>query len=365
MATAALVRDIFGSDSDSDADDAARATAAVNGDAIESAPTRAPFTSSLELDDEDDEYDDDGARKKVDSAPLDIDLASDARADARETGETAKIAKLSNIFGVAAAAFDASTHVDETTTVVDADGVERFKASDENVVRWRTNPETGAPESNARVVRWSDGSTHLVIGDEYLKLNERNVADVDSFLYRRAPGLMKAHQRLKTKMTFAPATLESRTHKRLTAAIDKKHGSRATRTMEYVSRVDPEREKEALDAELERAARENAALLRKQQRMMREDRERSGVAAEASYRAGVDRGYTESYYERRSATRETDGDGDDDADAGADAGGDRMDVNFLEADEEDAEAADAEKDADEDDAPKARRKRAFVEDDEE
>ncbi len=364
MATAALVRDVFGSDSDTDDARDAREASTEARDAIESVPARAPFKSSLELDDDDDDADDDANdARHVESTPLHIELASDARADARETEETAQIAKLSNIFGVAANAFDASTHEEKTTTIVDADGVERVHAKDENVIRWRINPQTGELESNARVVKWSDGSTHLVVGDEFLVARARDVADADSFLYRRAPGLMKAHQRLKTKMTFAPATLESRTHKRLTAAIDKRHGARATRTMAYASRVDPEREKEALDAELERAARENAALLRKQQKMMREDRERSGVAAGGSYRAGVDRGYTESYYERRPADDDDargDGDGDDDGDG--DAGGDRMDVNFLEADEEDANAN---ANANADDGPKARRKRAFVEDDEE
>ena len=101
--------------------------------------------------------------------------------------------------------------------------------------------------------------------------------------------------------------------------------------------------------------------MRKQQTMMREERERSGVAAGGSYRAGVDRGYTESYYERRPAEDEDErGDGDGDGNAG----GDRMDVNFLEADEEDARA-NADANANADDGPKARRKRAFVEDDEE
>ncbi len=364
MATAALVRDVFGSDSDTDDANDARETPTEARDAIESVPARGSFKSSLELDvdDDDAETDADEARR-VESSPLHIELASDARADSRDRDETAQIAKLSNIFGVAANAFDASTHEEKTTTIVDADGIERVHARDENVIRWRIDPKTGKLESNARVVKWSDGSTHLVVGDEFLVARARDVADADCFLYRRAPGLMKAHQRLKTKMTFAPATLESRTHKRLTAAIDKRHGARATRTMAYASRVDPEREKEALDAELERAARENAALLRKQQKMMREDRERSGVAAGGSYRAGVDRGYTESYYERRPAEEEDErGDGDGDGDG--DAGGDRMDVNFLEADEEDARA-NADANANADDVPKARRKRAFVEDDEE
>jgi RNA polymerase-associated protein LEO1 len=142
---------------------------------------------------------------------------------------------------------------------------------------------------------------------------------------------MQAKGRLSTKLTFRPATLDSKTHKRLTAAIDKKHGHRATRTMAYVSRVDPEREKEALDAELEKAARESAALLRKQQRMMREDRDRRYESSRP------EPGYTESYYERRDAREET-----------TTTTGSRMDADFLEdEDEEDEEKDDFDADAEE------------------
>jgi RNA polymerase-associated protein LEO1 len=175
---------------------------------------------------------------------------------------------------------------------------------------------------------------------------------------------------LSSKITFRPATLDSKTHKRLTAAIDKKHGSRATRTMEYVSRVDPEKEKEALDAELEKAARESAALLRKQQKMMKEDRERRYY--ETGGRAAVDVGYTEAYYERRGGS----------GDEGEDAAGARMDADFLEAEAEDAAAAEApfgapvadqemndDDDDEEDDVaaaePTERKKRRMVDDEEE
>lgn len=55
MATAALVRDVFGSDSDTDDARDAREASTEARDAIESVPARAPFKSSLELDDDDDD----------------------------------------------------------------------------------------------------------------------------------------------------------------------------------------------------------------------------------------------------------------------------------------------------------------------
>ena len=328
MADAALVKNIFGSDSESEDADA-RADA----DARDGARSTAP------------------APARGDALALELPSEPSTRAT---PADDATIAKLSNIFGARVKPFDAATHRDDdeaTETYVDVDGVERVRALDANVVRWRRDATTGEAVSNARFVTWDDGTTHLVVGDEYLRADARAVADADSFLYARAPGMMAAQRRLTTKMTFKPATLESRTHRRLTAAIDKRHGSRATRTMAYVSRVDPEREKEALDAELARAAKERAALERKQAKMMREDRERAGTWSAA----GRDRGYTESYYERR----------DDAGDAA------RMDADFLEAAGDDvgadADAAtgatDADADADAVAAAPPRKKRAFVDDD--
>jgi RNA polymerase-associated protein LEO1 len=285
---------------------------------------------------------------------------------ARGDGEEVKVAKLSNIFGVATEAFDRETFVEETVEVVDADGISRVRMRDENVVRWRKNASTGEVESNARVVTWSDGSRQLVIGDEVLEMNERTVgANEEAYLYLRRPGLMQSQGRLASKLTFRPATLESRTHKRLTAAIDKKHGYRGQRTMEYVSNVDPEKEKEQADAELEKAQRESAALARKQQRMMREDRDRRYDASRP------EAGYTENYYERRDDAGPT-------TTTTTTAAAARMDEDFLEADGDDDRAggdadmgaADDDEEDDEDaeagaNEPKERRKRAFVESDSE
>lgn len=392
MASAALVKNIFGSDSDDDSD------AEIIAGGVATEPTTKPTNengedlaavqpssndanetdvvvprkSSLETYDSEDEDGDDANRRSVPRGPpLHLELpCGEGEEDDSGNDARAAVAKLSNIFGVNPRAFDAATHATETVTFVDADGIERMRTSDENVVRWRVNPTSGAVESNARVVEWSDGSRQLFIGDEVLEMTEREApASDEAFLYLRRPGLMQARGRLSSKITFRPATLDSKTHKRLTAAIDKKHGSRATRTMEYVSRVDPEKEKEALDAELEKAARESAALLRKQQKMMKEDRERRYY--ETGGRAAVDAGYTESYYERRGGS----------GDEGEDAAGARMDADFLEAEAEDAPAAEApavapvadqgmnDEDEDEDDVaaaePAERKKRRMVDDEEE
>ena len=363
-----LVKNIFGSDSDSDEPEIERDGATVSGDRLDQPQPEITHQRKSSLEEYSDDDDMDVARRAPSGPPLHLELpcAVPSVDVARGDGEEVKVAKLSNIFGVATDAFDRDTFVEETVEVVDADGISRVRMRDENVVRWRKNASTGEVESNARVVTWSDGSRQLVIGDEVLELTERAVgANEEAYLYLRRPGLMQSQGRLASKLTFRPATLESRTHKRLTAAIDKKHGYRGQRTMEYVSNVDPEKEKEQADAELEKAQRESAALARKQQRMMREDRERRYDASRP------EAGYTENYYERR-----------EDAGPSTTAAA-RMDEDFLEADGDD-HGADADDDAgavdaataantgveDEDEEAaageqKERRKRAFVESDSE
>ena len=336
MATVDLVRGIFGSDSESDDERVAGKDSLGDGDARADAGA--------------------GARAEPALAPaLEISVPRAVERDVDDANARARIVKLSNIFGVATRAFDAATHAEETESYADENGVERVRASDLNVIRWRVNAVTGAVETNARFVRWEDGTTHLVVGDEHLRATERDVAEADSFLYARRPGSMEARTRLDKKLTFAPASLDSKTHKRLTRAVDERHGHRATRTRAHVSRVDPEREKEAVDAALLKAEREAQALLRKQQKMMRDDRE----SRYAQFGAG-DKSYTESFYERRQE--------DDEGDEGDEDAGARMDADFLEADEagDDEVEEDAEEDAEEgdEDAPRERKRRALQLEDE-
>jgi hypothetical protein len=43
-----------------------------------------------------------------------------------------------------------------------------------NVIRWRRN-DFGDPESNARIIKWSDGSLQLKVGDVYFDISEQKM----------------------------------------------------------------------------------------------------------------------------------------------------------------------------------------------
>ena len=51
----------------------------------------------------------------------------------------------------------------------------------ENTLRWQYNSQM-MPESNARIVRWSNGSFSLMVGEEFFDVQTTNIADRFQFL---------------------------------------------------------------------------------------------------------------------------------------------------------------------------------------
>ena len=222
-------------------------------------------------------------------------------------GVTAKLVKMSNVVGVESRPFDPETYELEESHVVNADGTMRMRASDTNVIRWRTvkNPDGSTKtESNARFVKWSDGSVQLLLGDEVLSVSEQPMQGHNSYLYVRHQGLIQAQAHVASKLVFKPTNLDSRTHLRLTRAIDTKH-VKTKKTQKFIAVVDPEREKEEMDREAERVNKEQELLARKQSQAM----------GRGGYGAGGSRSAREAYYDAGYA----------------------MDGDFLENDEDDEE----------------------------
>ena len=400
MGDDALIKNVFGSDSDSDSDDGPAAKPAVSPakgydvqkdrpaedapeDGAEAAGRPAGFKSSLEEnlsdfeDDEEKKEEEFGTRSRTHARaprsrivlppvlrvfthkfrptdPLLLDRPLTARAPTfhpsiQTTGPpleievnlfdkvpqttTAKIVRLTNVVGVETEPFDPETYVEQDDTYVDAEGKKRIQTPFQNIIRWRKviDPETGKPvidpktgedkvESNARFVKWSDGSTQLLIGAEAFNVTEQDLSDRHDYLFGRhenCKGLMQGQKKISGKMTFTPANLESATHKRLTRAIDSRH-VKTKQTQKFIAVTDPEREKAAMDAEAERIMKEQDAAKKRQNAAMGGGGHGRGGSGRAP------RGYTEDYYAKY----------DDE---------DQMDGDFLEAsDDEEEEEGDAE-----------------------
>ena len=62
-----------------------------------------------------------------------------------------------------------------------------------------------------------------MLGDEVLDVAEQDTSRDNSHLFVRHAGLVQALGPLKSKMNFRPSSLDSRSHKQLTAIVDKRH----------------------------------------------------------------------------------------------------------------------------------------------
>jgi hypothetical protein len=61
-------------------------------------------------------------------------------------------------------------------------------------------------QSNARLVKWSDGSVHLMVGKEAFELTEHNIAKQQFYIFSRHQALMRAQaSRVVSKTTTLPA----------------------------------------------------------------------------------------------------------------------------------------------------------------
>ena len=89
----------------------------------------------------------------------------------------------------------------------DADHKEQF------VVRWRVSAD-GKVESNARLVKWSDGSRTLQVGDEHLDVLQQDLKDINVFAFARHEDseLMEGCFDLSKRFTFRPTSVRSKAH---------------------------------------------------------------------------------------------------------------------------------------------------------
>ncbi|CEQ41245.1 SPOSA6832_02941 [Sporobolomyces salmonicolor] len=177
-------------------------------------------------------------------------------------------------------------------------GAGKGNLPDENVIRWRwTKDELGevVKQSNARIVRWSDGSLSLQLGSELFDISlaldhsaslSRAANPVPpststsltptSFSLNQGHGLTyltarhdynrlyESQASIGGTMTFRPSTLASQTHKRLAGVIAARHAAKGRGVkMQDLPEMDPERKKlEREKAEVEKARRARKEALR-------------------------------------------------------------------------------------------------------
>ena len=103
-----------------------------------------------------------------------------------------RLAQRSNIVNIEARPFDPDSYEQEELEYIDETGNTRVRV--QSTIRWRHAPGPDGEQrrqSNARFVRWSDGSLQLMVGEEVLDVKEIDLRGDHNYLYARWPGLLQ------------------------------------------------------------------------------------------------------------------------------------------------------------------------------
>lgn len=165
-----------------------------------------------------------------------------------QLGSDLYFAKLPNFLSVETRPFDPNLYEDEgdEDDVLDEEGRARLKLKVENTIRWRdTIDENGnvLHESNARIVRWSDGSMSLHLGSEIFDIYKQPLQGEHSHLYVRQGTGLQGQAVFKSKINFRPHSTDSQTHRKMTLSIaDRFSKAQKIRVLSVVGK-DPESER--------------------------------------------------------------------------------------------------------------------------
>ncbi|KAH0619953.1 hypothetical protein JD844_014415 [Phrynosoma platyrhinos] len=151
----------------------------------------------------------------------------------------------------------------------------------ENTIRWRTRRDdegNEVRESNARIVKWSDGSMSLHLGNEVFDVYKAPLQGDHNHLFIRQGTGLQGQAVFKTKLTFRPHSTDSATHRKMTLSLaDRCSKTQKIRILPMAGR-DPESQRtEMIKKEEERL---RASIRREsQQRRMREKQHQRGLSA--------------------------------------------------------------------------------------
>lgn len=190
--------------------------------------TREQREEAEEEDDGDGDDDDDGLASSPAPAsppPVRHECEMPSSTSKFTSGSKLYFVKLPNFASIDNREYDPLFYEDEIDEdeQLDNEGRARMKLKVENTIRWRkVKDEDGneVPQSNARVVEWSDGTKSLYLGSEIFDLNEKPMPEC-SHLYIRQ-GLRQGLQGqaiFTSKLSIRPNSTESFTHRKLTLSL--------------------------------------------------------------------------------------------------------------------------------------------------
>ncbi|KFM26606.1 RNA polymerase-associated protein LEO1 [Auxenochlorella protothecoides] len=176
------------------------------------------------------------------------------------------LVKMSNILGIEARPFDAQAFAAEAGA-----STARERLRDHTTIRWRWGRDAAGAavqRSNARLVRWSDGSQQLLLGSEVLDVRDIDVSGDQNYLCARHAQVIQGQGQLLSKLVFQPASLSSGFHRRLAASVEGT-SARVGRVKGTTTLADPARQKRERELAEEGRIRDRERLAERQARTMR------------------------------------------------------------------------------------------------
>ncbi|ORY78527.1 Leo1-like protein-domain-containing protein [Protomyces lactucae-debilis] len=161
------------------------------------------------------------------------------------------LTKLPNFLRIAADAYDPEQLVNEIQADIDSgdlsghEQIRRKTLRVDNTLRWKEpdDEEAATRSSNARFVRWSDGSLSLQVGEEMFDCRIKSIPSEHNYLTLMHPeeGLLRMQGKFATSLSILPSGLASKSHADLKADIARRQQSSKNRGVkEFNTSADPE-----------------------------------------------------------------------------------------------------------------------------
>ncbi|KAI5936647.1 RNA polymerase-associated protein LEO1 [Manis javanica] len=167
-----------------------------------------------------------------------------------DLGSEMYLVKLPRFLSVEPKPFEPQYYEDEfEDKVLDEEDKTRLKLKVENTIRWRIRRDEEGnkiKESNARIVKWSDDSLSLHLGNEVFDVYKTPLqGNLNHLFVREATGL-QGQAIFKSKLTFRPHSADSATHRKVTLPpADRCSRTHKMRILPMLCR-DPERERRGM-----------------------------------------------------------------------------------------------------------------------
>ncbi|XP_064393046.1 RNA polymerase-associated protein LEO1-like [Halichondria panicea] len=199
-------------------------------------------------------------------------------------GSDLHFVKLPNFLSVETRPFVPDLYEDEgeDDDVLDEEGRTRLKLKVENTIRWRYSMDEAGNEvreSNARIVRWTDGSMSLYLGGEIFDINKQILSGEYSHLFVRQGTGLQGQAVFRNKLTFRPHSTDSQTHRKMTLSIaDRFSKAQKIRVLPAVGR-DPESDRLARIKKEEVNLRANVRKESQKRRIRERHAQKGGLTA--------------------------------------------------------------------------------------